>query len=34
MLYLLLLAAVAVTAFFAGAHNAKRGQAIKDALKK
>ena len=34
MLYLLLLAAVALGAFFAGAHNAKRALALKDALKK
>ena len=36
MLYILLivLVAVAVAAFFAGAHNAKRALALKDALKK
>lgn len=34
MLYLILLALVAVAAFFAGAHNAKRAAALKDALKK
>jgi uncharacterized integral membrane protein len=33
MLYILILAAVAVGAFFAGAHNAKRALALKDAAK-
>ncbi len=33
MLYLLLLALVAVAAFFAGAHNAKRALALKAAAK-
>jgi hypothetical protein len=34
MLYILLLAIVAVAAFFAGAHNAKRAASLKDAFKK
>lgn len=33
MLYLALLVIVAVAAFFAGAHNAKRALALKDAAK-
>ena len=33
MLYLTLLVAVAIAAFFAGAHNAKRAAALKDAAK-
>ncbi len=33
MLYLSLLVAVAIAAFFAGAHNAKRSQALKAAAK-
>ncbi len=33
MLYLSLLVAVAIAAFFAGAHNAKRAQALKSAAK-
>jgi len=33
MLYLSLLVAVAIAAFFAGAHNAKRAAALKQAAK-
>ena len=33
MLYIALLVIVAVAAFFAGAHNAKRAAALKDAAK-
>ena len=33
MLYILLIVLVAVGAFFAGAHNAKRALALKDAAK-
>jgi len=33
MLYLSLLVIVAIAAFFAGAHNAKRAHALKDAAK-
>lgn len=33
MLYLSLLVAVAIAAFFAGAHNAKRADALKQAAK-
>lgn len=34
LLYIFILAAVAIAAFFAGAKNAKRANAIKDAVKK
>ena len=34
LLYIFLLAAVAIASFFAGAKNAKRANAIKDAVKK
>lgn len=34
MLYISILVAVAIAAFFAGAHNAKRAHALKDAALK